>query len=403
MSGALEGIRVVEMASYVTGPFAGVLLADLGADVIKVEEPGKGDPFRGWGEKLYASNFCSLNRNKRSVSLDIRKDGGRDVLLKLLEKADVFIENFRPGTMERRGLGYEQVRELNRRIVYCSISGFGRHGPYRDFPGFDTVGQAMSGLLSLLTDPGEPKGMGISFSDHLTGIYACYGILAALVNRMMTGEGQQVETSLLRATIAFTSENATRYFETGEVPRRAHRTHSAGVFAFEDQSGLPFVIHLSSPEKFWQGLLEVVGKKEWASDPLLRDRKGRQENHDELSKRLQEVFRRGHRDDWIRQLREKDVPCAPMNTLEEVFQDPQVREYGFPVEVEHPKMGKRRLVGSAVEMSRTPPKIKTPPPVLGEHTEEILRAFGFDQQTIGRLKDTQVIYPSADKIIRPYA
>jgi crotonobetainyl-CoA:carnitine CoA-transferase CaiB-like acyl-CoA transferase len=148
---------------------------------------------------------------------------------------------------------------------------------------------------------------------------------------------------------------------------------------------------LSSPEKFWQGLLEVVGKKEWASDPLFRDRKGRQENHEELSKRLQEVFRGGSRDDWVRQLRDKDVPCAPMNTLDEVFQDPQVREYGFPVEVEHPKMGKLRLVGSAVEMSRTPPKIKSAPPVLGEHNEEILRELGFDQETVKKLKAANVL------------
>ena len=391
MSEALQGIRVVEMASYVTGPFAGVLLADLGADVIKVEEPGKGDPFRGWGDKLYASNFRSLNRNKKSLSLDIRKDEGRDVLLKLLDEADVFIENFRPGTMEKRGLGYEQVQKRNPRIVYCSISGFGRTGPYRDLPGYDTVGQAMSGLLSLLTDPGEPKGMGISFSDHLTGMYACYGILAALMNRTITGQGQQVETSLLRASVAFISENATRYFEDGEVPRRAHRTHHAGVFAFEDRAGKAFVLHLSSPDKFWHGLFEVVGKKEWASDPRFANRKARIENYEELSAALKEIFRQGDRDDWIRRLREKDVPCAPLNTLDEVFQDPQVREYGFPVEVEHPRMGKVQLVGSGIDLSRTPPKIKTAPPVLGEHTDQILRELGFDENAIGKLRETGVL------------
>jgi formyl-CoA transferase len=391
MSDALEGIRVIEMASYVTGPFAGVMLADLGADVIKVEEPGKGDPFRGWGDKLYASNFRSLNRNKKSLTLDIRKDEGRDVLLKLLDKADVFIENFRPGTMEKRGLGYEQVQKRNPRIVYCSISGFGRTGPYRDLPGYDTVGQAMSGLLSLLTDPGEPKGMGISFSDHLTGMYACYGILAALMNRTITGEGQQVETSLLRSSVAFISENATRYFEDREVPRRAHRTHHAGVFAFEDQAGKAFVLHLSSPDKFWHGLFEVVGKKEWKSDPRFVNRKSRIENYEELSTALKEIFRRGDRDDWIRCLREKDVPCAPLNTLDEVFQDPQVREYGFPVEVEHPRMGTVQLVGSAIDLSRTPPRIKTAPPMLGEHNNEILGELGFDQNTIGRLRESGVL------------
>ena len=312
-------------------------------------------------------------------------------MLKCLAAADVFIENFRPGTLAKRGLGYETVRELNPKIVYCSISGFGHTGPYRDRPGYDTVGQAMSGLLSLLTDPGDPKGMGLSFSDHLTGFYACYGILGALVNRLITGQGQKVETSLLRASLSFLAESASRYFETGEVPRRAHRTHTAGVFAFEDQDGLPFVIHLSSPEKFWRGFLDVLGKPEWTEDPRFRDRKGRTANHDALSSLSQEIFRRGRRSDWLRRLEEKDVPCAPLNTLEEVFQDPQVREYGFPIEVEHPKMGKMRMLGSAIELSRTPPKIKSAPPILGEHTEEILREFGHDENTIGRLKSAGII------------
>ena len=297
--GTLEGIRVLELASYVTGPFASLLLADLGAEVIKVEQPGQGDPFRGWGEKLYSATFCSLNRNKKSLTLDIRRDEGREIFLKLAAGADVLIENFRPGTMEKRGLGYDTIRSLNPKLIYCSISGFGQKGPYRDLPGYDTIGQAMSGLLSLLTDPERPQGMGVSLSDHLTGIYACYGILAALVNRMMTGEGQRVETSLLRASVSFISENAARYFETGVVPRRVNRTRTAGVFAFVDREGLPFVIHVSSPEKFWRALLEVVGKPEWAEDPRFRDRKGRTENHDQLSELLQDVFRRGEREQWL--------------------------------------------------------------------------------------------------------
>ena len=391
MNGALEGIRVLELASYVTGPFAALLLADLGADVVKIEQPGQGDPFRGWGEKLYSATFCSLNRNKKSVTLDIRRDEGRDIFLKLAAGSDIVIENFRPGTMEKRGLGYEAIQALNPKVIYCSISGFGQKGPYRDLPGYDTIGQAMSGLLSLLTDPEKPQGMGISFSDHLTGIYACYGILGALVHRMITGEGQRVETSLLRATISFISENAARYFETGVVPRRAYRTKTAGVFAFVDKDGLPFVIHLSSPEKFWRGLLETVGKKEWAEDARFRDRKGRTENYDLLTGLLQSIFSGGRREEWLQRLQAHDVPCAPLNTLGEVFDDPQVREYGFPIEVEHPRMGKMRLVGSGVELSRTPPGIKMPPPTLGEHTGEVLGALGYSQDAITKLKDLGVV------------
>ena len=391
MNGALAGIRIVEAASYVTGPFASQLLADMGAEVVKIEEPKRGDPFRGWGERNYAATFCSLNRNKKSITLDLRVDAGRDIALRLASEADVLIQNFRPGVMEKRGLGYNDIKKLNSNIVYCSISGFGPTGPYRDMPGYDTVGQARSGLLSLLTDPGKPQGMGISFSDHLTGMYACYGVLSALMNRMLSGEGQHVETSLLRASVSFVGENAARYFETGHVPRRKHRTTTAGVFAFEDRDGLPFVLHMSSPDKFWRNMFEVVGKPEWSEDSRFNNRKARIENYDTLVEQLTPIFRGGRREDWLRRLTEMDVPAAPINTLDEVFADPQVQTYGFPVEVEHPKMGKMKLLGNAVDMSRTPPGIDRPPPMLGEHTEEILTRLGFDRAAISDLRAKEAI------------
>jgi formyl-CoA transferase len=391
MSGALAGIRVVEAASYVTGPFASQLLADMGAEVVKIEEPKRGDPFRGWGERNYAATFCSLNRNKKSITLDLRIDAGRDIALRLASEADVLIQNFRPGVMEKRGLGYNDIKKLNSKIVYCSISGFGPTGPYRDMPGYDTVGQARSGLLSLLTDPGKPQGMGISFSDHLTGMYACYGVLSALMNRMLSGEGQHVETSLLRASVSFVGENAARYFETGHVPRRKHRTTTAGVFAFEDRDGLPFVLHMSSPDKFWRNMFEVVGKPEWSEDSRFNNRRARIENYDTLVEQLTPIFRGGRRKDWLRRLTERDVPAAPINTLDEVFADPQVQTYGFPIEVEHPKMGKMKLLGNAVDMSRTPPSIDRPPPMLGEHTEEILTGLGFDRAAISDLRTKEAI------------
>ena len=391
MNGALAGIRIVEAASYVTGPFASQLLADMGAEVVKIEEPKRGDPFRGWGERNYAATFCSLNRNKKSITLDLRVDAGRAIALRLASEADVLIQNFRPGVMEKRGLGYDDIKKLNSKIVYCSISGFGPTGPYRDMPGYDTVGQARSGLLSLLTDPGKPQGMGISFSDHLTGMYACYGVLSALMNRMLSGEGQHVETSLLRASVSFVGENAARYFETGHVPRRKHRTTTAGVFAFEDRDGLPFVLHMSSPDKFWRNMFEVVGKPEWSEDSRFNNRRARIENYDTLVEQLTPIFRGGRREDWLRRLTEMDVPAAPINTLDEVFADPQVQTYGFPIEVEHPKMGKMKLLGNAVDMSRTPPSIDRPPPMLGEHTEEILTGLGFDRAAISDLRAKEAI------------
>ena len=391
MSGALTGIKIIEIASYVTGPFASQLLADMGADVVKIEEPERGDPFRGWGEKNYSATFCSLNRNKRSLTLDLRHDQAREIVLKLAAQADVLIQNFRPGVMEKRGLGYEDIRKINSKLVYCSISGFGPKGPYRDMPGYDTIGQARSGLLSLLTDPGKPQGMGISFSDHLTGMYACYGVLAALMNRMLTGQGQLVETSLLRASVSFIAENAARYFETGNVPRRKHRTTTAGVFAFVDQQDLPFILHMSSPDKFWNAHFKVVGKSEWSTDPRFNNRQGRVANYDILSEGLQEIFKRGRREEWLKQLIDNDVPAAPLNTLDEVFDDPQVREYGFPQIITHPKMGDVKMVGNAVDMSRTPPRMDKPPPTLGEHAEEILTSLGFDMAAIEDLRSKGTI------------
>jgi crotonobetainyl-CoA:carnitine CoA-transferase CaiB-like acyl-CoA transferase len=391
MSGALTGIKVIEIASYVTGPFASQLLADMGADVVKIEEPKRGDPFRGWGDKNYSATFCSLNRNKRSLTLDLRHEEACDVVQKLAAESDVLIQNFRPGVMEKRGLGYEDIRNINPKLVYCSISGFGPKGPYRDMPGYDTIGQARSGLLSLLTDPDKPQGMGISFSDHLTGMYACYGVLAALMNRMMTGQGQLVETSLLRASVSFIAENAARYFETGHVPRRKHRTTTAGVFAFVDREELAFVLHMSSPEKFWNALFKVVGKPEWSTDSRFNSRPARIANYDILEESLQEIFRNGSREDWLKQLIANDVPAAPLNTLNEVFTDPQVREYGFPNVLNHPKMGQVKMVGNAVDMSRTPPIMDRPPPVLGEHTDEILSSLGYGADAVGALRTKGVV------------
>ncbi|MEX0752364.1 MAG: CoA transferase, partial [Xanthobacteraceae bacterium] len=218
MAGALEGIRVVEIASYVSGPYAGMLLGDLGAEVIKIESPEKGDPFRAWGRVEYSPTFGSVNRNKKSVALDLKTPEGLAAVRALLRTADVLIENFRTGTLERLGLSYEAAARKNPGLIWCAITGFGSSGPYVARPGYDTVGQALSGLLSLLTDMKEPRPMGISLSDHLSGMVACNGILAALVARSRTGKGQRVDTSLLEASISFCGENAARFFENSKVP-----------------------------------------------------------------------------------------------------------------------------------------------------------------------------------------
>ena len=370
--GALDGLRVIELANYVSGPYAGMMLADFGAEVIKIEVPGTGDPFRGWGTVDYSPTFGSVNRSKKSVVLDLKTADGKAAAAGLIAGADIVIENFRPGTLERLGLGYDESAAANPRLIWCSITGFGNLGPLADRPGYDTVGQAMGGLLSVLTEMDAPKPMGISFADHLAGMVACNGILAALQARHRTGQGQRVDTSLLEATVSFIGENAARHFENGEVPDRATRTHTAQVYAFVAGDGKPFVIHLSSPEKFWKGLTSVAGHPEWIEDKRFNPRKARQKNYDALQGLLAEVFSTRDREHWLQRLTEEDVPSGPLYDFAEVFQDPQVQALGMRVSVPHPKLGKVDLVRNGVRLSQTPVRVEQPSPELGEHNSEIL-------------------------------
>jgi len=344
--------------------------------VAKIEDAKSGDPFRGWGAADYSATFGSVNRNKKSVILDLKSKDGRDAALALAAEADVLIENYRPGAMERLGLGYDALATGNPRLIYCSVTGFGATGPYAERPGYDTIGQAMGGLLSVLSDIDNPQGMGVSLSDHLTGIMAAYGILGALCARERTGRGQRVETSLLSSTLAFLGENAARYFEDGEVPSRKTRTKTAQVYCFVAGDGKPFVIHLSSPPKFWQGLCRVAGHEEWIDDDRFRDKADRRANYDILEAALAEVFRTAPRDHWLDGLLAADVPAAPVYTLDEVLDDPQVRHLDMVREVPHPKLGHVRLVESAVRLSDTPTEIHSAAPGHGEHSEEILARIG---------------------------
>jgi crotonobetainyl-CoA:carnitine CoA-transferase CaiB-like acyl-CoA transferase len=375
LPGALDGIRVIEFANYVSGPYAGMLLADYGADVIKIEVPGKGDPFRGWGRVEYSATFGSVNRNKKSIELNLKSPDGLTAAKALIRTADVVIENFRTGTMDRLGLGYDDMSKDNSKLVWCSITGFGTDGPYSSRPGYDTVGQAMSGLLSLLTDTESPKPMGISLSDHLSGMVACNGIMAALISRGATGKGQRVDTSLLEATISFCGENAARYFENGKVPGRATRTHQAQVYGFVAKDKKAFVVHLSSPNKFWEGLCAVAGHPEWTRDPRFATKETRGKNYVALEALLADVFKTEPREHWLKLLLEADVPSAPLNTFDDVYNDPQVKHLGMRQDVMHKRVGMVGLVRNGVRMSATPPAIHSAAPELGEHTDEVLASL----------------------------
>ena len=373
---ALDGMTVLEFASYVSGPYAGMMLGDLGAEVIKIEDTKSGDPFRGWGSADYSATFGSVNRNKKSIILDLKSDAGRDAAQELAATADVLIQNFRPGAMDRLGLGYDTLSAANPRLIYCSVTGFGPDGPYAKRPGYDTVGQAMGGLLSVLTDLDDPKGMGISLSDHLTGMMAAYGILGAICARNGTGRGQHVQTSLLQATLAFQGENAARYFEDGDIPSRKTRIGVAQVYSFVAGDSKPFVIHLSSPAKFWQGLCRVAGHEEWIEDERFRDKTDRRRNYDALEQALAEVFRTGPRDHWLDRLLAEDVPAAPIYSLDETLSDPQVQHLDMVREVPHPRLGTVKLIDGGVTLSDTPTAIRSAAPGHGEHTEEILARIG---------------------------
>jgi crotonobetainyl-CoA:carnitine CoA-transferase CaiB-like acyl-CoA transferase len=373
---------VVEVASYITGPYAGLLLADLGADVIKVEDPQAGDPFRSWGDDLYSPHFVAFNRSKRSLTLDLKQPHGLEALHRLLTEADVLIENFRPGVADRLGFGYEAVRARNPRLIYCSISGTGQTGPAAHRPTYDTVGQALSGLLSLLLNPNEPRPVGPALSDSLTGLFACYGILAALQARERSGQGQRVETSMLEATLGFLLEPFGMYFGTGQPTRPSTRQAVAQVYVFACADDLLIALHLSSPTKFWQALLSATGRQDLAQDARFQGRAERIRSYEQLYAELGPTFRARPRAEWLRLLEAADVPCAPVYSVEEVVDDAQVQHLGLVQCVAHPSQGSTRMLGFPVRFRTTPLDPSGPAPTLGEQRTAILTEAGYSPDEI---------------------
>jgi crotonobetainyl-CoA:carnitine CoA-transferase CaiB-like acyl-CoA transferase len=391
MAGALDGIVVLEVASFIAGPYAGMLLADLGAEVIKVEHPQGGDPFRAWDLGGDQPTFWAYNRGKKSLTLNLQVPKGRAVFYQLVRGADVVLENLRPGAMERIGVGYEQLRLVNPRLVYCSVTGFGATGPYAQRPAYDGVGQALGGLMSLLTDRADPRPIGPNFSDSLASLYAVYGILAALLARTRTGRGQRVGTSLVGATVAFLIAACTEAL-AGEPPQGpTSRPRQSQTYAWTAGDGLPFVVHLSSPPKFWEGLVRAVERPELLTDPRFRTRADRRRHYDELHAALAPVFASRPRAYWLARLEAEGVPHAPIYDVRELFDDPHIQHMGLQITI--PRAGRPpvRTVGSAVEFSDTPPPLPAPPPDLGQHTEEVLGRAGYDAAAIAALRAEGVI------------
>ncbi len=374
MTAPLEGIRVVEAARFITGPHAAMLLADLGAEVIKVEQPGIGDPFRSWIDAGPSPRFIAHNRGKRSVALDLATPAGRGAFLRLIDTADVFVENFRPGVTARLGIDYPTLSQRDPRLVYCSITGFGEDGPYASRAAYDGVGQAMSGLMGLLTDMKEPRPVGPALSDTLSGVFAAYAILAALHARHRSGRGQHVRTSMLQATVSFLVEQATDYLCTGEIPDMYTRARQSQSYSFAASDGRSLVVHLSTASKFWQALVATIGRPELAADLRFAEYGARVRDYEALRVELAPSFRARPRDEWLSALAAADVPCAPVYDLAEVFGDPQVRHLGMEVRLRSVGAEDVRTVGRPATLDDLPEL--GPVPDLGEHTVEVLRSIG---------------------------
>lgn len=392
MAGPLEGTRVLEMANVISGPYTGMLLADLGAEVIKVELPGVGDNFRYWdGEPgMMRPQFAAYNRGKKSVTIDVRKPGGRECYLKLAEQVDIIIENFRPGTLDRLNIGYEGVKEVNPGVVYCSINGVGSTGPESGRPTYDAVAMAKSGLWSQFTSTDDPEAVGPPICDQLSSLYAVYGILAALAHRNKTGEGQQLEVSMLGAGLAFQTASIADLTMTGKVASKLSRAYRSQSYAFVASDGLPLAIHLSTPDKFWKGLTDATGRPELRDDPRFRGKGDRIRNYHALREELAPTFKSKPRSEWLALLEEHDVPAGPLHTIKDALEDEQTKHIDM---VQTFGEGDRelKLVGFPVKMSGTPLKPNLPPPNIGEHTDEILGSLGYGAEELARLREEGAI------------
>jgi crotonobetainyl-CoA:carnitine CoA-transferase CaiB-like acyl-CoA transferase len=375
MEAVLSDVVVIDLSRVLAGPYCTMMLGDLGATVIKVEHPGKGDDTRHFGPPYIAGEsayYLGLNRNKQSILLDFSTPEGKERLLKLVSTATVLVENFRPGSLERQGLGYEALHAINPGLIYCSISGYGQTGPYASRPGYDFVAQAESGLMSVTGEiDGDPQRVGSPVGDVSAGMFACMAILAALRVRDHTGKGQYIDISLLETTISLLSNVSSNYLISGEEAQRFGNGHPNIVpyQAFHTEDG--YVVVSCGNDRLYQTLCHLLAREDLATDPRFATNPQRVRNRKELVPVLQEEFLRRRTDEWLPELRAAGIPCGPINTLSQIFNDPHIQARGFVWECEHPTAGKIKLSGSPMHLSETPTRLYKAPPLLGEDDDKV--------------------------------
>jgi formyl-CoA transferase len=391
----LEGVVVLDLSRVLAGPFCSMMLGDMGADVIKVEPPGSGDESRHFGPPFLngeSSYFLSLNRNKRGITLNLKSEEGCEVLRRLIAHSDVLLENFRPGVLDRLGFSYESVRAIRPDIVYCSISGFGITGPMAFRAAYDQILQGEGGVMSVTgPEDGDPHKVGVPIADLTAGMLASYAVVSALFHRQRTGEGQRLDTSLLDGQISLLTFQASSYFATGRVPRRLGNRHP-NIAPYETFPTADGFINLAvGNDALWAKFCQTVDLDAYAADPRFRTNADRVQNRADLIPLIEDRFRGRSTAELLKTLDEAGIPCGVIATLDQVFDSPQVEHLGLRQRIQHPRAGEISLTAPPYRMDLTPPGIRRPPPMLGQHNDEVLSGLGYSQQEISQLRETGAI------------